>query len=33
MVAAPRLDRDGQALSFSAANKRVRLRRPLNNDF
>ena len=33
LVADPGLDRDGQALSFSAADKRVRLRRPLNNKF
>jgi len=31
LVADPGLDRDGQALSFSAADKRVRLRRQLNN--
>ncbi|MEP7243003.1 MAG: helix-turn-helix transcriptional regulator [Gammaproteobacteria bacterium] len=33
LVADPGLDRDGQALSFSAADKRVRPRRPLNNKF
>jgi DNA-binding XRE family transcriptional regulator len=33
LVADPGLDRDGQALSFSAADKRVRVRRPLNNKF
>lgn len=33
LVADPGLDRDGQALSFSAADKRVRLRRELNNKF
>jgi DNA-binding XRE family transcriptional regulator len=33
LVADPGLDRDGQALSFSATDKRVRLRRPLNNKF
>jgi transcriptional regulator with XRE-family HTH domain len=33
LVADPGLDRDGQALSFSAADKRVRLRQPLNNKF
>lgn len=33
LVADPGLDRDGQALSFSPADKRVRLRRPLDNDF
>ena len=33
LVADPGLDRDGQALSFSAADKRVRLRRQLNNKF
>ncbi len=33
LVADPGLDRDGQALSFSAVDKRVRLRRPLNNKF
>ncbi|MFC4308493.1 helix-turn-helix domain-containing protein [Steroidobacter flavus] len=33
LVADPGLDRDGQALSFSVSDKRVRLRRPLNNKF
>jgi transcriptional regulator with XRE-family HTH domain len=33
LVADPGLDRDGQALSFSAADKRVRVRRQLNNKF
>jgi transcriptional regulator with XRE-family HTH domain len=33
LLADPGLDRDGQALSFSAADKRVRLRRPLDNKF
>lgn len=33
LVADPGLDRDGQALSFSTADKRVRLRQPLNNKF
>jgi transcriptional regulator with XRE-family HTH domain len=33
LVADPGLDRDGQALTFSAADKRVRVRRPLNNKF
>jgi transcriptional regulator with XRE-family HTH domain len=33
LVADPGLDRDGQALSFSSADKRVRLRRQLNNKF
>ena len=33
LVADPGLDRDGQALSFSAADKRVRLRQQLNNEF
>jgi DNA-binding XRE family transcriptional regulator len=33
LVADPGLDRDGQALSFSAADKRVRLRRQLDNKF
>ena len=33
LVADPGLDRDGQALSFSATDMRVRLRRPLNNKF
>ena len=33
LVADPGLDRDGQALSFSSADKRVRLRQPLNNKF
>jgi transcriptional regulator with XRE-family HTH domain len=33
LVADPGLDRDGQALSFSAADKRVRLRQRLNNKF
>lgn len=33
LVADPGLDRDGQALSFSAVDKRVRLRQPLNNKF
>jgi len=33
LVADPGLDRDGQALSFSASDKRVRLRQPLNNKF
>src|SRR5580693_570004 len=33
LVADPGLDRDGQALTFSAADKRVRLRRQLNDDF
>ena len=33
LVADPGIDRDGQALSFSAADKRVRLRRQLDNKF
>jgi transcriptional regulator with XRE-family HTH domain len=33
LVADPGLDRDGQALSFSAADKRVRPRQTLNNKF
>jgi DNA-binding XRE family transcriptional regulator len=33
LVADPGLDRDGQALSFSSHDKRVRLRRQLNNKF
>ena len=33
LVADPGLDRDGQALAFSAADKRVRPRRQLNNKF
>lgn len=33
LVADPGLDRDGQALSFSAADKRVRLRQQLDNKF
>jgi DNA-binding XRE family transcriptional regulator len=33
LVADPGLDRDGQALSFSAADKRVRPRRQLDNKF
>ena len=33
LVADPGLDRDGQALSFSVADKRVRLRQQLNNKF
>jgi transcriptional regulator with XRE-family HTH domain len=33
LVADPGLDRDGQALSFSVSDKRVRLRRQLNNKF
>lgn len=33
LVADPGLDRDGQALSFSVSDKRVRLRQPLNNKF
>jgi transcriptional regulator with XRE-family HTH domain len=33
LVADPGLDRDGQALSFSVSEKRVRLRQPLNNKF
>ena len=33
LVADPGLDRDGQALSFSAVDKRVRLRQQLNNKF
>jgi transcriptional regulator with XRE-family HTH domain len=33
LVADPGLDRDGQALSFSTADKRVRPRRQLNNKF
>lgn len=33
LVADPGLDRDGQALSYSAADKRVRPRRSLNNKF
>ena len=33
LVADPGLDRDGQALAFSAVDKRVRLRRQLNNQF
>jgi DNA-binding XRE family transcriptional regulator len=33
LVADPGLDRDGQALAFSAADKRVRPRQQLNNKF
>lgn len=33
LVADPALDRDAQALIFSATDKRVRPKRPLNNDF
>lgn len=33
LVADPGLDRDGQALSFSVSDKRVRVRQPLNNNF
>jgi transcriptional regulator with XRE-family HTH domain len=33
LVADPGLDRDGQALTFSVADKRVRARQPLNNKF
>src|ERR1700722_6625787 len=33
LVADPGLDRDGQALTFSAADKRVRPRQQLNNKF
>ncbi len=33
LVADPGLDRDGQALTFSAADKRVRPRRQLDNKF
>jgi DNA-binding XRE family transcriptional regulator len=33
LVADPGLDRDGQALAFSAVDKRVRPRRQLNNKF
>jgi DNA-binding XRE family transcriptional regulator len=33
LVADPGLDRDGQALSFSASDKRVRLRQRLDNKF
>jgi hypothetical protein len=33
LVADPGLDRDGQALAFSAVDKRVRLRQQLNNKF
>lgn len=33
LVADPGLDRDGQALSFSVSDKRVRLRQQLNNNF
>jgi transcriptional regulator with XRE-family HTH domain len=33
LVADPGLDRDGQALSFSVSDKRVRVRQPLNNKF
>lgn len=33
LVADPGLDRDGQALTFPAVDKRVRPRRPLNNKF
>jgi DNA-binding XRE family transcriptional regulator len=33
LVADPGLDRDGQALAFCAIDKRVRLRRQLNNKF
>src|ERR1700727_2268884 len=33
LVADPGLDRDGQALAFSAVDKRVRPRRHLNNKF
>jgi DNA-binding XRE family transcriptional regulator len=33
LVADPGLDRDGQALAFSSADKRVRPRRQLNNKF
>jgi hypothetical protein len=33
LIADPGLDRDGQALSFSVADKRVRPRRVLDNKF
>lgn len=33
LIADPGLDRDGQALSFSVADKRVRLRQVLHNKF
>lgn len=33
LVADPTLDRDGQALSYSPVEKRVRVRQPLHNDF
>jgi transcriptional regulator with XRE-family HTH domain len=33
LVADPALDRDGQALAYSPTDKRVRLRRQLNNEF
>lgn len=33
LVADPGLDRDGQALSFSVSDKRVRVRAQLNNKF
>jgi transcriptional regulator with XRE-family HTH domain len=33
LVADPGLDRDGQALTYSVSEKRVRLRQPLNNKF
>lgn len=33
LVADPALDRDAQALIFSTADKRVRPKKPLNNDF
>ncbi len=33
LVADPALDRDGQALSYSPTDQRVRVRRQLNNEF
>jgi transcriptional regulator with XRE-family HTH domain len=33
LLADPALDRDGQALSYSSTDKRVRVRRQLNNEF
>ena len=33
LVADPTLDRDGQALEYSPTDKRVRVRRQLNNEF
>jgi len=33
LVADPALDKDGQALAYSPTEKRVRVRRQLNNDF